>query len=265
MQQATTGQPGLRSGAGDATVTNIRSIVNGLAVPGLLTTALLGAAPAEAALVTLCGPNVCYEYDNNPAVNSGITLFGAPSLLTNSDSLIFTPTAFSASAANGGFQSVKSVFQFSRVYTKNGAEILDITVNESGDYRIINGGIVSSSIRLQSVDRVNDGGGAFPQVAVTSPIPNFNSSTPTGITPVNWQLTASISPAAVFQDLANVVDLQIQNLLDAFTFAPGQNAFIQKKLVLATTTIVPVPAAALLLGSGLVGLGFLRRRQGAVA
>lgn len=250
--------------AGDANVTHIRSIVNGLAVSGLLTTALVGAAPAEAALVTLCGPNVCYEYDSNPAVNSGITLFGAPSLLTGSDSLVFTPTAFSVSAADGGFQSIKSVFQFSRVYTINGAEIIDITVSESGDYRIINGGIVSSSLRLQSVDRVNDGGGLFPQVAVTNPIPNFNTSTPTGLTPANWSLTASVSPAAVFQDLASVVDLQIQNLLDAFTFAPGQQAFIQKKLVI-TTSVIPLPGAALLLGSGLAGLGFLRRRMMAAA
>jgi len=242
-------------------VTNIRSVVQGLAMPGVITAALFGAMPAQAALVTLCGPNVCYEYDDNAAVNSGITLFGAPSLLTNSNSLIFTPTAFSAESADSGFETVKAVFQFSRVYTLDGTEILDITVSESGDYRIIGGGLVSSSIRLQSVDRVNDGGGLFPQVAVTSPIANFNTGTPTGVTPANWELTASISPAAVFQDLASVVDLQIQNLLDAFTFAPGDQAFIQKKLVITTTSVVPVPAAALLFGSGLVGLGFLRRRQ----
>jgi hypothetical protein len=239
------------------------SLIGQLAVPGLLTATLFGASTAEAALVTLCGPNVCYEYSDDAAVNAGITLFGAPSLLAGSDSLVFTPTAFSATAADGGFQSVKSVFQFSRVYTLDGTEILDISVTESGDYRIIEGGIVSSSIRLQSVDRVNDGGGLFPQVAVTSPIPNFNTGTPTGVTPQNWELTASINPADTFQDLASVVDLQIQNLLDAFTFAPGQSAFIQKKLVVTTTTLVPVPAALLLLGSGLAGLGFIRRRQAA--
>jgi hypothetical protein len=239
------------------------SIFSHLAIPGLLTAAVFGASTAEAALVTLCGPNVCYEYSDDVAVNAGLASFGAPALLAASDSLVFTPTAFSASAADGGFQSVKAVFQFSRVYTLDGSEILDITVTESGDYRIIEGGIVSSSIRLQSVDRVNDGGGLFPQVAVTSPIPNFNTATPTGVTPENWSLTASISPADTFQDLASVVDLQIQNLLDAFTFAPGQSAFIQKKLVITTTTPVPVPAALLLLGSGLAGLGFVRRRKAA--
>jgi hypothetical protein len=146
------------------------------------------------------------------------------------------------------------------VYSIAGAEIVSFTVNESGDYRIINGGTVSASLRLQSVDKVNNGlGGSFPEVTVSSPIPNWNTSTPTGLVFQNWSLSASLTPAAAFQDLASVVDLQIQNTLDAFTFASGQQAFIQKKLTLVTS-VVPVPAAVWLFGSALAGIGFLRRR-----
>lgn len=236
-----------------------------VAVAGVLG-AIAAPLPASAAIVSLCGPNICYEYDSNPGVNAGITLFGAPTLLSGSDTLEFTPTAFSASAANGGIQTTTATFQFSRVYSISGAEIVSFTVNESGDYRIINGGAVSASLRLQSVDKVNNGlGGSFPEVAVTSPIPNWSTTTPTGFTPSgpfgfqNWSLSASLTPAALFQDLANVVDLQIQNTLDAFTFASGQQAFIQKKLTLVTS-VVPVPAAVWLFGSALAGIGFLRRR-----
>lgn len=222
--------------------------------------ALAAPVPASAAIVSLCGPNICYEYDNNPGVNAGITLFGAPTLLSGSDTLEFTPTAFSASAVNGAIQTTTATFQFSRVYSIAGAEIVSFTVNESGDYRIINGGTVSASLRLQSVDKVNNGlGGSFPEVTVSSPIPNWNTSTPTGLVFQNWSLSASLTPAAAFQDLASVVDLQIQNTLDAFTFASGQQAFIQKKLTLVTS-VVPVPAAVWLFGSALAGIGFLRRR-----
>ena len=81
----------------------------------------LVSAPVSAALVTLCGPNVCYEYDNDPAVNAGITLFGAPSLLGMSDVLEFTPTAFSASSS-GGVATTSAVFQFKRIYSIGGGE-----------------------------------------------------------------------------------------------------------------------------------------------
>lgn len=235
----------------------LAGVVGAFALPGA----------ALAAPVTLCGPNVCYEYDNNPAINAGITLFGAPTLLIGSDTLAFTPTAFSASATNGAIVTTTATFQFSRVYSTNGAEIVDITVNEDGDYRILGGGTVSASIRLQSLDIVNNGGGGFPQVAITNPNPSFTASTPTGTFAApgsfaNWNLSASLSPAAAFQDLATEVNFQIQNTLSAFTFGSPQLAFIQKKLTI-TTTLVPVPAAVWLLGSALAGVGFLRRRPAA--
>jgi hypothetical protein len=218
--------------------------------------------PANAVLVTLCGPTICYEYDNNPGVNAGITLFGSPSLLGFSDTLEFTPTSFSATAAgSGGFQQAVAVFQFSRVYTTNGGEIANITVTESGDYQILNGGTVNVNMRLQVVDKVNDDGlPPFPELL--NPIFNWNTSTPTGFSGANWSLAGSVNPAATFTDLANVVDLQIQNTLQAFTYAPGNFATLFKKLTLTTTTtVVPVPAAGLLLGSALGVTGLFRRRR----
>ena len=233
--------------------------------------AVLGAAlalplPASAAPVTLCGPTVCYEYDNNPVANAGITLFGAPSLLGFSDTLLFTPTSFSATATNGALVTTTSTFQFTRVYSTNGAEIANITVTEAGDYRILEGGYVGATLRLQSIDKVNNGGGGFPQVAITNPNPNWGTSVATGTfaspgTLQNWTLVGSLDPAATFQDLATEVDLQIQNTLDAFTFTSPSLAFIQKKLTITTTLVtIPVPAAAWLFGSALAGIALLRRK-----
>ncbi|MEZ5564968.1 MAG: VPLPA-CTERM sorting domain-containing protein [Gammaproteobacteria bacterium] len=224
--------------------------------------AALFSMPANAALVTLCGPNICYEYDNNPAVNAGITLYQAPSLLAGSDTLEFTPTAFNATSANGntppgGLATTQAIFQFSKIYAIGGGEIGQMTVTESGDYRIINGGTVSASLRIQVVDKTNEGIGPFPEVITD--IQNFTTSTPTGFTPQNWSLLSTWSPAALMVDPAYVVDLQIQNTLDALTSVSGEQAFIAKKLSLVAT-VVPVPGAALLLGSALGVFGWARRR-----
>lgn len=235
-------------------------------------------APAQAALVTLCGPNICYEYDNNPVNNAGITQFGSPTLLGGSDTLKFTPTNFNADSDPGTLTipgpTVSAVFQFTRVYTTNGGEIASISVTEEGDYQIIDGGastgFVNVNMRLQSVDNVNNNPTTgFPEV--TNPLFNWNTTTPTGFALANWSLTGTITPAATFNDLANDVDLQIQNTLQACSsMIPSQcsagtgtdYAFIAKKLTLtATSTVVPVPAAVWLFGSALGILGWVRRRS----
>lgn len=248
---------------------------------GLLLASAWLAIPAQAALVTLCGPTICYEYDNNPGNNAGISQFGAPTLLGGSDTLKFTPTNFNADSDPGtGLipgPTVSAVFQFTRVYTTNGGEIASITVTESGDYQIIDGGastgFVNVNMRLQSVDNVNNNPtSGFPEYV--NPLFNWNSTTPTGFALANWSLSGTITPAATFADLANDVDLQIQNTLQACSsLIPSQcnagtgsdYAFIAKKLTLtATATVVPLPAAAWLFGSAVGLLGWIRRRDGGI-
>jgi hypothetical protein len=96
---------------------------------------------------------------------------------------------------------------------------------------------------------------------VTAPQFNWNTSTPTGFSLVNWSLTGTVTPAALFSDLATDIDFSIQNTLQAFAASPDY-ALVQKKLSLTITAVstVPVPAAVWLFGSGLGLLGLLRRR-----
>lgn len=238
----------------------IRSSLVGAAAAIVL---IVASGATDAAPVQLCGPTVCYEYDDDPGVNVGMAVFGAPRLLGNSDSLGFTPTAFVALAANGASQFVSTTFQFTRVWAAPGYEIGQIAVQEFGDYRIVNGGSVTANLVLGIVDLVNDGPTpGFPEVGVMND--TFTSSTPTGFDLVNWSMISYILPASVFTDLATEISLQIQNSLHAQTNGPGQQAFIQKKLVLGVgtaQTVIPVPAAAWLFVSGVGLLAGLRRAR----
>lgn len=243
---------------------------------GLAAGALLASGLANASIVSLCGPNICYEYDNNPVNNAGLALFGAPTLLGATDVLIFTPTNFNADSSSATTTipgpTVVGVFQFTKVYSQGGSEIAAITVAESGDYQIQGAGSVVANLRLQVVDQVNDTPlpvgvlpGQFPEK--TAPQFNWNTSVPTGALLQNWSLNGTVNPAAAFTDLASVVDLQIQNTLQAFAGTGVTDyAFIQKKLTITvTTTLVPVPAAAWLFGSGLGVLGWARRGRKSAA
>lgn len=227
---------------------------------------------AQAALVQLCGPSICYEYDDNAAVNSGIDYYGTPTLLAGSDTLKFNPTDFSVDSDPGTAgipgPTLTAVFAFTRVWSTWGMEIGDISVSESGDYQVLGDAAVSANLRVQVVDLGDDGSPTpgFPEQIVD--IQTFTATTPTGLALANWSLASSVSPSTVFTDLATSVDLSIQNTLQAVSGPGGGYGFIAKKLLLTVSTVgsmppaevVPVPAAAWLFGSAIGLMGLIRRR-----
>ena len=234
-------------------------------------------------LATLCGPTICYQYWQSDAVNNeGWAYFGDP--LLAGDNLIFTPSNFKADSDVVDLSipgpTVVHTFNFLHVYSTNGQEIQSMTVSEGGDYELDYGtGYVSNNMRLQFVDAVDNPGGVVwgtPESSAT----NFSTGQITGAANAtnfgpfkDWSVAGTVTPAATFTDLVTDMTFQIQNTLKACSSAtstPQCNAgtgpdyaFIQKKLniVVTATTVIPVPAAVWLFGSGLGLLGVLRRRS----
>jgi hypothetical protein len=234
-------------------------LLGGLAILGVGFASL----PASAVTVTYCGPNICYQYDNAQAA---VAWFGLPSFI--GDTAFFTPTNFEARSADGvGINTgtntdvADATWVFSKVYSVVPSnEIASILAYEEGDYEInyaagethgdlylrargLNNLLEGSLIDTDAVDYVGSSGGI--QL---------------------WSMSAALTPQASLAQLANNMTVTIQNTLTAFTSntTPGSElAWIEKKLVLDVTTVVPVPAAAWLLGSAVGLLGFARRRVAA--
>ena len=97
-------------------------------------------------------------------------------------------------------------------------------------------GFVNVNMRLQSVDYANDGPTTgFPELV--NPTVQLEYHDPHGGGPLaNWTLTGSVTPAASFVDLANVVDLQIQNTLQACSSLCPRSARLARA---RTTRLLP--------------------------
>ncbi len=223
------------------------------ALPAL---AALASVQSQAATVIDCGPNVCYQYSDTQ-IAIGET--GLP--VRVGDSMIFLPPTFRAESTGAAteWDTATANFIFSRVWTTDVLnEIVSFTVDEEFDYRITNGGQVQAALYLQARSLVvaTDG------TSINANLPTISGDT--GGQQVG-NLSASVNPAAAFTGVANDMTIGIQNTLDAYTSAAGQNAWIQKKFTLVTQTLnpVPVPGAIWLLGSSLGLLGWIRRRAAA--
>ncbi len=228
-------------------------ILSGIVLAGA---ALAPAAAVEAAIVTYVGPNVTYEYDDAQAA---VAWFGLPTFV--GDDAVFSPVVFRADSIDGvgvhtgtNTDVAGATFLFRRITSNTPSnEITSIIAYEEGDYRIATDGWVNGDLRLtgQGLNNLLESG----IVAMD----NVNTSGDSAGVQL-WSMSAMLTPAASLSQVANDLRLSIQNDLSAFTDASGERAWIEKKLVLNITTVVPVPAAVWLFGSALGVVGLIRRR-----
>lgn len=218
------------------------------ALASLAVPATLGLQAASAATVTACGPTICYEYDS---AQLSVALFGNPVLI--GDELRFLPGSFTAVSANGAGATITTAnFVLDRVYSLSGLGIASISVSEVGDYRVFGGGEVAADLSLLVTDNAT--------TAFTIATDTFGATGNSGGLQL-WNLAATADVVGTLGSAANDVAVSLQNTLVAITGANGELAFIQKKLSIGAVTVVPVPAAGLLMLSALGLLGFLRSRS----
>lgn len=209
---------------------------------------MLFASSPQAAPVTQCGPSICYAYDN---AQSGVASFGNPLLV--GDSLVFLVPNFRAESVGGaGLDQAIDSFVFDSVYSVSGDAIQYIGITEFGDYEVTNGDRVSAQLDIDVMDN-----GSLESGTVTE-LFSYSGGT-SGLT--TWDLNGYYNPDMNFSGSANNLKVTITDILEAETNAAGEVAWIQKKVQLAATTVVPVPAAIWLFVSalGLLGGRAIRR------
>jgi len=219
----------------------------------LVASALLMSTASNAATVTTCGTDLCFEYDN-------ATLFGTGNVVGNN--IFFLPTNFRAESNNtDGLVEVDATLNITAtLLDPNSGFVMDMfNLVEKGDYEMFGGG-TSTSVTA---------GGSFSVTSLTtSGLNEFNTFNATGLDTIGavtaWDASSSIDLSSIdgWGSDTSVI-IQLQNDLSATSNLQGEGAFIQKKYgdIGVIVNPVPVPAAVWLFGSGLIGLIGMARRK----
>ena len=220
-----------------------------------------GLSVSHAASVTECGDTICFTWDD-----TALSIFGTPSIV--GDKIIFDPTTFAAISLNGeGVVTTNATVNIT-IDVMEGYTLDSMSLAEAGDYFLWG---TNSAVSVGGQLRVRDDADtllATDAITASGPFDIYN--TPLDLTTHNWDASASVSLAGAEWNGVTQVVMKIENILSAYT-VPSDNsvalqAFIEKKEVGVevdiVTTVIPVPAAAWLFGSGLLGLlGVARRRM----
>lgn len=204
---------------------------------------------------TAAGDTVIFSF---AGTSDTMGLFGQLQVI--GDSIFASPTDFRAHSKNGGPEGINGETAdangYIQVTAKEGYKIEAIDILEIGDYMMTAGdtdvsvtgmaaywewgnlaSYSASALNVTGLDGVRDGNAHI------------------------WQAAWEASSIGLFD-----IGLELQNNLSATTLNDGEEAWVEKKLsevkVGITTTVVPVPAAVWLFGSGLIALiGFARRQK----
>jgi hypothetical protein len=236
---------------------------------------MLGSFTANAASINygdFIGNTAAYGGVTESSTTDSVPLFGSPTI--TADSLRFAPTGFTASASDGSSDITNGQLNFD-VEALTAAGIPGLTVSEFGDYTLAGTGSTATSVSVgisvfATITEV-DGAPITPFTVNASTSSLYDLVNNAGIT-VPWSSGVSIDFNLALSDegisyTSGVTEFEfvMNNQLLAIS-ETGTIAFISKKgfQVDLQPTVVPVPAAFWLFGSGLIGLvGIARRKKAA--
>lgn len=232
---------------------NIRPVVIGMM--------LLSSGFASAASITLDGTNVSFTFDDTL-----LGLYGTPSV--TGDTMYFTPTGFRAVSTNGAGTVINSSNMNIVITSNDGMELSYIAFQERGDYSLNGGGSsVDVSGQIRAFDIANPLTVEDSAFILTSSNLSINDNKLH-----NWVATANLDLSTALWDDVSAINFTLENILEATTVSRFSKAFIDKKFAgfsitassidgSAPPSAVPVPTAAWLFGSGLIGLVGVSRRR----
>ena len=223
--------------------------------PALCASALiLSSSLSHAAIVTVNGTDVSFTYDDS-------TQFGTATIVGNS--IFFLNPNFLAQSLNDDGPVIDTDFVNIEIDVLTGSSFTmdNFQLFELGDYEL-NGSTASVSADAQlSITSLT---GACPFPCTMAPIFSAGPLTTQGAL-TEW----TINGIADLDNNANWgsdthVNAKIQNTLNATSTEFGDSAFIVKKVgaLGITVSAVPVPAAAWLFASAMLGLIGLKRKLG---
>lgn len=206
------------------------------------------------------------SYVHETDVEDPAVLYGAPMLLPGGDQLLFFPSQYSSSSTNGQADTTSGHLQIF-LQAKPGHFIETVRFREFGDYALSGAGSggtqahPSGSLFVTPLDGFDPDNGFFP------PDPKgdsdgklFADSPSDGRFSLSWEVDFTGYGVTMAM-------LSFNNTLQTSSEA-GTTAFLQKKGVSGPAVVlavnqqpVPVPAAGLLLGTGLAGLWLIRRNR----
>lgn len=221
----------------------------GVAVLGLA--AFANASPIPWSNPSGTVPGV-FSWSNGQSDNG---LFGSPIVAGNS--FTFFPNNFKATGTNGSAQTTGDRLSFTLEIAPGNLLFEGIEVNEFGDYSITNGGSVSADAFL-FVTNLNSPVNP-PNNPLTGSASFDRNLLPSGSESDLWslQVVRALPPAPNGWTRIQVV---LNNTLQAVGGANG-TATIEKKVGgITVTVLIPEPASAGILASGL-GLLMVRRRK----
>lgn len=242
---------------------------------GKTITALAGVAllalvnPAQAALVSVEADTVFFEWDTND-VDAMYGLDAGD--VSNTGNLIqVTPIDFRAESTDAGGTVITSGTGTIHIIPKSGYVVSQIMFGEIGDYRMADGA-TGASVDVDPWLRAFDDNALHPssgRETTISNVPVTGDLTIANGDKQDWSASGTIDSAtSTWMTDSTRIGLTLQNTLTATSTVFGEFAEIEKKsigtqigVVTEPATVIPVPAAVWLFGSGLLGLvGIARRR-----
>jgi hypothetical protein len=231
---------------------------------GLAVMLSAGAGGAQAALVTLSGTFFEFEYDDS-------TVLGTARVTTTAggDRLQFAPTRFVAAASNDSGATVEvPATLVVTVRARPGADpdlrVGSVLAQARGDYRFrdkdaadgFSQPFVTASGELRVKAGSNEAADPLGAGGFTPTFPSLSLWAASGAT--------ANTPEDVADWGQTSVVVTLESSLAAGTFALGDTALIQAKRfdLEVVAHYVPLPAAAWMLTSALMGLGMIGRRRG---